>query len=140
MRKVILVLVLLLIVNLGFNLHVALAVGPINEWFMWKMMEDMPGGGAGMPGFFGSPRSGPGYNAWGYNYFNPYAGPIMPPAGSYIPGTLGFYNPHAGPGGIGDGWDGALHPFPFVPGAFSLYGGVYGLGLPGGWKLYGGWN
>jgi len=140
MYRILLIIAVLLVVNLGFNLYVTQAAGPFEDWSMWKVMQSIPGCGAGWPGFFGSPRSGPGYNAWGYNYFNPYAGPPMPPAGRYIPGTLGFYNPHSGPGGMGDGWDGALHPFPFVSGAFSLYGGVYGLGDPAGWRLYGGWN
>jgi len=108
----------------------------LDPWSGWKIMQDYPSFGAGAPGFFGSPRSGPGYNSFGYNYFNPWAGPPMPP--NALVGTLGFYNPYAGPGGVGDGWDGYAYGF-YVPGATTSYG-LYGLGIPSGYRLYGGWN
>ena len=120
--NIVLVLALLaalFVVNMGFNLQLVSAYDP---WAQVQRWQSYNPGGLGWGG--GSPMSGPGFNRYGYNYFNPYAGPSMP-LNSYR-GTLSYYDYSKGyPGAPGTGgWDGYLYGSPQW-GSYGLYG-IYG--------------
>lgn len=145
------VMVVLLVVNLGFDLLVCWAQKPYDPWSMnifmyranpgqWSSGGNNYNQNSGQYGPYwngfangqsGAPQWGPNYNQYGYNSFNPYSGPSMPGGGGL--GSLGFYDYRNGPpvgigGGGGNGVDYG-YPGPFMGGYNHLYG-LYGFGQP----------
>jgi len=120
-KKVMLVVVVAVLfwVNFGFTVQVVDAYDPWAQ--VWRWQQD----GMGNTSWGGAPRGGAGFNMWGYNYWNPYAGPSFPTGAPRC--TLGQYDYTMGPPTVGGGFDGYSYGM-YVPGSYGLYG-MYGYGF-----------